>query len=659
MTTIASMLALRSARFAALSLLFAAGAHAQDTANEAKVEPMSIGSPAPRPEIETFVRGAEPKWFEPGKVYVIEFWATWCGPCRMSMPHISDVADKYKDKVVVVGVSDEKVDTVTKFLDTDEWKQKARYNLCTDPDRSTHRQYMEAAAQNGIPTAFVVKDQKVQWIGHPMSMDEPLAKIVDGSWDAAKYKAEFDAETALARKQMERRSAMAKARKAGDWDAIVKMMDEDIAAAPERAKSSMMVSKFQLLLTDANKPADGYALGREIMAANKDNAMVLNQMAWFVVDSARVKDRDVVFAMEAAKAAVTASKGEDAAIMDTMARACWESGDKAKAVEWQKKAVEKADAEMAADLKETLKKYEGGEAPAPTKKTSFLVQDPAAPKAPAAPAAPVAPAAPTAPAASPAGPMDTPRAPRAPRPAAKLTANAEKVFPAVTPEGFESTDAIVAFLPTAGKDANGMQRMVRAMRSQTDGGQISLRVASALIEDMNPVVTASIQKFGKAGSMPIPVPANGAKFEVKADGESAATIVAMDAEGKPTGQPTPLVKVDGKWFFDFDKASGMRGDEGAQMAMMANMMGDAMRLAIKNAAGSTAKDILADKFKTGEEANAAFARAMQQEMMATMGGGMGPGAAPSAPAAPKGANAPAGAAPAGEAAPSGGAKGTK
>jgi hypothetical protein len=103
----------------------------------------------------------------------------------------------------------------------------------------------------------------------------------------------------------------------------------------------------------------------------------------------------------------------------------------------------------------------------------------------------------------------------------------------------------------------------------------------------------------------------------------------------------------------------MRGDEGAQMAMMANMMGDAMRLAIKNAAGSTAKDILADKFKTGEEANAAFARAMQQEMMATMGGGMGPGAAPTAPAAPKGANAPAGAAPAGEAAPSGGAKGTK
>jgi hypothetical protein len=253
--------------------------------------------------------------------------------------------------------------------------------------------------------------------------------------------------------------------------------------------------------------------------------------------------------------------------------------------------------------------------------------------------------------------MDAHRAPRMPRPAAKLTPNAEKVFPAVSPEGFESPDAIVAFLPTAGKDAAGMQRMVRAMRSDSDGGKISLRVASALIEDMNPVVTASIEKFGKAGSMPIPVPANGAKFEVKADGENAATIVAMDAEGKPTGQPTPVVKVDGKWFFDFDKASGMRGDEGAQMAMMANMMGDAMRLAIKNDAGSTAKDILADKFKTSEEANAAFARAMQQEMMATMGGGpMGPGAAP---AAPKGANAPAGASPAGEAAPSGGAKGTK
>jgi len=655
----ARMHALRAAQAASIALLCSAAAFAQDaTKEDAKVEPMTIGSNAPAPQIEKFVRGTEPKWFESGKVYVIEFWATWCGPCKQSMPHISDLADKYKGKVIVVGISDEKVDTVTKFLDTDEWKQKARYNLATDPDRSTHKQYMEAAAQGGIPTAFVVKDGKVQWIGHPMGMDEPLKQIVDGSWNPGKYQIEFEAETAMARKQMERRSAVAKARKAGDWDAILTMIDEDVAAAPERSKASLLVNKFQLLLTDANKPADGYKLGREIAAANKDNAMVLNQMAWFVLDNAKVKDRDLKFALDAAQQAVDASKGEDGSVIDSLARAYWESGNKSKAIEWQKKAIEKAKGDMTDELKETLKKYEGSDAPTATKKTSFFMDDaPATKPADAAPAAPAAPVAPVAPA-----------APRAPRPAAKLTAAAEKTFPAVDPEGFDSTDAIVAFIPTASNSTDGVQRLVRAMRSTTDGGKIALRVATALMTDMQPMMAASMATFGKAGSTPIPLPSAGAKLEVKMDGDSAATLVATDAEGKPSGQPTALVKADGKWWFDFDKAGRMGPDEGAQMAMMANMMGESMRTAVKTAAVSTAKEVTEGKFKSPEEANQAFSQTMQGEMMKMMGGGMGgpgmggPGAGgpgAGAPRAPRGGasggmpagpgGAPAGAPPAGSA----------
>jgi thiol-disulfide isomerase/thioredoxin len=669
----ARMHALRAAQAASIALLCSAAAFAQDAKKEdAKIEPMTIGSNAPVPQIEKFVRGTEPTWFESGKVYVIEFWATWCGPCKQSMPHISDMADKYKGKVIFVGVSDEKVDTVTKFLDTDEWKQKARYNLATDPDRSTHKQYMEAAAQNGIPTAFIVKDNKVQWIGHPMTMDEPLKQVVDGTWNPGKYQIDFEAETAMARKQMERRSAVAKARKAGDWDAILKMIDEDVAAAPERSKASLLVSKFQILLTDANKPADGYKLGREIAAANKDNAMVLNQMAWFVVDNAKVKDRDLKFAIETAQQAVDASKGEDGSVIDSLARAYWESGNKAKAIEWQKKAIEKAKGDMTDELKETLKKYEGSDAPTATKKTSFFMDDSPATKqgnAPAAPANKPADAPATTPAgAAPAAPV-APAAPRAPRPAAKLTAAAEKTFPVVEPEGFDSTDAIVAFIPTASGSTDGVQRLVRAMRSTTDGGKIALRVATALMTDMQPMMAASMAKFGKAGSTPIPLPSAGAKLEVKMDGDSAATLVATDAEGKPSGQPTALVKADGKWWFDFDKAGRMGPDEGAQMAMMANMMGDSMRTAVKTAAVSTAKEVADGKFKTPEEANQAFSQTMQGEMMKLMGGGMGgmggPGAGPGggpgagAPRAPRGGasggmpagpgGAPAGAAPAGSA----------
>jgi hypothetical protein len=152
------------------------------------------------------------------------------------------------------------------------------------------------------------------------------------------------------------------------------------------------------------------------------------------------------------------------------------------------------------------------------------------------------------------------------------------------------------------------------------------------------------------------------------DGDSAATLVSMDAEGKPAGQPTALVKADGKWWFDFDKAGRMGPDEGAQMAMMANMMGESMRTAVKTAAVSTAKEVTEGKFKSPEEANQAFSQTMQGEMMKMMGGGMGgpgmggPGAGgpgAGAPRAPRGGasggmpagpgGAPAGAPPAGSA----------
>ena len=97
----ARMHALRAAQAASIALLCSAAAFAQDAKKEdAKIEPMTIGSNAPAPQIEKFVRGTEPKWFESGKVYVIEFWATWCGPCKQSMPHISDLAgpDPWRSK---------------------------------------------------------------------------------------------------------------------------------------------------------------------------------------------------------------------------------------------------------------------------------------------------------------------------------------------------------------------------------------------------------------------------------------------------------------------------------------------------------------------------------------------------------------------------------
>ena len=163
-------------------------------------ELLTIGSPAPAIDVEHWLslgngRFQKVNTFEKGKVYIIEFWATWCGPCIASMPHLVEVQKQYADRgVQLISISNEELELVQQFLEKPVFgseddqqtyaKLTSAYCLTTDPDGSVYEDYMEASGQNGIPTAFIVgKDGVIEWIGHPMRMDQPLAQIVEGSWD--------------------------------------------------------------------------------------------------------------------------------------------------------------------------------------------------------------------------------------------------------------------------------------------------------------------------------------------------------------------------------------------------------------------------------------------------------------------------------------------
>ncbi len=331
-------------------------------AGEGYAKTLTIGDKAPTADIGHWLKGKEVTEFEEGKVYVMEFWATWCGPCKASIPHISELQEQYADyDVTFIGVSDEKLQKVVKFLHTADsenvlWAEKIHYTLATDPDLSTAKAYMKPAAQQGIPTAFIIgKDSRIEWIGHPMDIDDVLAQVVRDNWDREPYKVKFEEKVAPVREALRAMASVDEAVEQGDWDAAIKAVHKLVEAQPQQA--GYQVRLFRKMLH--KEPARAYGYGHELMEANWDKAGPLNQLAWFTVDDEEVETRDLKFAMKAAKQACELTDYEDAGILDTLARVYYENGDVKTALKYQRKAVEQAEGSpMAGQLREALIKYE-------------------------------------------------------------------------------------------------------------------------------------------------------------------------------------------------------------------------------------------------------------------------------------------------------------
>jgi thiol-disulfide isomerase/thioredoxin len=349
---------LKRAFVCTVSVLAVVAALAQEGVPPAQTSTLAAGAKAPPLSVEKWVKGSPVKEFEKGKIYVVEFWATWCGPCIASMPHLSDIQKEYGDKgVTVIGVtsvdpnnSREQVEKMVK-----EKGDTMGYTVAWDKERSTNEAYMKAANQNGIPTSFLIDGAgTIAWIGHPMFLDIPLVQVIAGKWDP---KSGPDlvkkAQDAFQGVFMKMRTSPKDALPA--WDAFEKDY-------PKLAHQ-FADQKFTALLA-AGEYDRAYKLGAELTdkAIQSKDAEKLNQVAWTIVDpEGKVEKRDLDLAMKAAVKADEITEGKNAAIIDTLARVYFLKGDAAKALELQKKAVSLATGAMKAELERALKEYEAAQ----------------------------------------------------------------------------------------------------------------------------------------------------------------------------------------------------------------------------------------------------------------------------------------------------------
>ena len=145
---------------------------------------LNVGDPAPPISIDEWFQGEGLDSLETGKVHVIEFWATWCGPCLQNMPHLSELQTQYADEAIFIGVTDETAEKVSTFLAGEAssgqpWSEVITYRLGTDLNENMYRNYMAAANRMSLPSAFVVgKQGKITWIGHPADIDAPLQAAI-------------------------------------------------------------------------------------------------------------------------------------------------------------------------------------------------------------------------------------------------------------------------------------------------------------------------------------------------------------------------------------------------------------------------------------------------------------------------------------------------
>ena len=108
-----------------------------------------------------------------GKVYVVEFWATWCAPCRENVPHLIKLTEKFRESglLFITLNADKGADTVRRFVR----KKGINYHVAIDNDSA------ERFEITGYPTAFVVDHEgKVIWQGQPSDhkFDQAIDKAV-------------------------------------------------------------------------------------------------------------------------------------------------------------------------------------------------------------------------------------------------------------------------------------------------------------------------------------------------------------------------------------------------------------------------------------------------------------------------------------------------
>jgi len=287
-----------------------------------------------------------------GKVHVVEFWATWCRPCKFSIPHLTRLQEEWgEERLQIIGVTDEEEDVVKPWVDRNI--AQLGYSIVISQNRGPHKTWFKEAKLEGIPAAFIVGPRgRIQFIGNPNDerFTTTLTKVIKGRFDAAK-----------SRKAQPLLENLRRHRERKNWRQYELTAHEVIAIAP-KVFVNTHVDLIETQLVLMKDPTAAYATAKSFVDAKLDTdpegVLILVDRITTDPDIPDA-DRRLDFALDAANKALERFEkpGEQARALKTIASVHFKSGDMDKAVKTARKAYRSAPAEVKDDYRTQWKAY--------------------------------------------------------------------------------------------------------------------------------------------------------------------------------------------------------------------------------------------------------------------------------------------------------------
>lgn len=335
-----------------ISILLALGAL---TLPVASARALDLGDEAPELAIEEWVN-SDPINIAEGKgkkAYLVEFWATWCPPCKVSIPRLSEMQDKYEGKLAIIGVtapnnSDNSAAAVRKFVRRQG--DEMRYAVALDKDNKTTDRYMVASGAMGIPHAFLVGlDGKIAWVGSPLDpvLEGVIDQVVSGDYDvtAAKVQAQVESRLGVAYRMLQT------GRTNDAWRELTEILRLDPS---NKLVIDIIVRFYEDTMNERDK-FRGWAEAH--IADHRDNRKAMVRLADALCHISSFSLRVPDLALEAAQAGYGNGADQDALALAAYAGAMFQIGKVDRAVKLQTDAVAMASESQREQMQSVLDYY--------------------------------------------------------------------------------------------------------------------------------------------------------------------------------------------------------------------------------------------------------------------------------------------------------------